>query len=55
MAKMQKIILGGSCFVFFADASKKSVTVWTKYLRTSERSYLGLQENALDYWILSYH
>ena len=49
MAKMQKIILGGSYFVFFADASKKSVIVRTKHLCTSERPYLGLQENALDY------
>ena len=29
-------------FVFSADASKKSVTVWTKYLRASEKTYLAL-------------
>ena len=37
----------GSFFVFSADASKKSVTVWTKYLRVSERSYLAFSENGL--------
>ena len=42
-------------FLFSADASKKSVTVWKKYLRVSERSYLALSENAMDYCILSYH
>ena len=41
--------------VFFADASKKSVAVWRKYLSASERSYLALLENAMDCWILSYH
>ena len=45
----------GSFFVFSADASKKSVTVWRKYLPASERSYLALSENAMDCWILSYH
>ena len=42
-------------FVFSADASQKSVIVWTKYLRASERTYLALSENAMDYWILSYY
>ena len=32
-------------FVFSADGSKKSVTVWKKYLCTTERSHLALQEN----------
>ena len=32
----------------FADDSKVSVTVWAKYLGPSERSYLGLSENAMD-------
>ena len=35
--------------------SKKLVTVWAKYLSTSERFYLALSENAMDYWLLSYH
>ena len=49
--KMSKI---AHFFVFSADASKKSVTVWTKYLRTSERSYLALSENAMDCLVLGY-
>ena len=49
--KMSKI---AHFFVFSADASKKSVTVWTKYLRTSERSYLALSENAMDCLVLSH-
>ena len=35
-------------FVFSGDARKNSATVLTKYLRASERSYLALQENAMD-------
>ena len=42
-----------SFFVFSADTSQNSVTVWTKYLLASERSYLALSENAVDCWILS--
>ena len=38
-----------SFFVFSADDSKKSVTVWVKYLSTSERSCLALFKNAMDY------
>ena len=49
--KMSKI---AHFLVFSADASKKSVTVWTKYLRTCERSYLALSENAMDCLVLSY-
>ena len=37
-----------SSFVFSADDSKVSVTVWAKYLGASERSYLVLSENAMD-------
>ena len=36
-----------SSFVFSADDSKVSVTVWAKYLGASERSYLVLSENAM--------
>ena len=42
-------------FCISADDSKKSVTVWSKCLSVSERSYLALLENAMDYWVLSYH
>ena len=48
-------VKNGLFFEFSAAASKKSVTVWTKYLRASERSDLALSENAMDCWILSYH
>ena len=47
-------VKNGSFFVFSTGDSKKSVTVWIKYLRTSEKSYLALSENAMDCWILSY-
>ena len=43
--KMSKRLI----FVFSADDSKTSVSVWA-----SERSYLALSENAMDYWVLSY-
>ena len=43
-------------FEFSANDSKKSVTIWTKaHLSPSERSYLALSENAMDYWVLRYH
>ena len=32
-------------FVFSADDSKKSVTVWAKYLSALEKSYCVLSEN----------
>ena len=32
------------------SAPKKSVIVWAKYLNASERSYLAVLENAMDYW-----
>ena len=50
--KMSKM---GHFFLFSTDASKKSDTVWRKYLLASERSYLVLSENAVDCWVLSYH
>ena len=41
--------------LFSADDSKKTVPVWRKYLSASERLYLALSENVIDYWILSIH
>ena len=41
--------------LFSADDSKKSVTIWAKYLSISKRFYLGLSENVMNYWILSIH
>ena len=34
---------------------KFSVTVWANNLTGFQRSYLALLENAMDYWVLSYH
>ena len=42
MSKMANI------FIFSTDARTKSVTVWRKYSRASERSYLALSENAME-------
>ena len=42
-----------SYFVFSADDSKTSVTLWAIYLKASEISYLAFSENTMDYWILS--
>ena len=42
-------------FAFSADGSKKSVTLWAKYLIAFERSNLVVPENAMDYWVMSYH
>ena len=37
-----------SSFAFSVDDRKVSLTVWAKYLGTSERSYLVLSENPMD-------
>ena len=50
-----KMIKNSSFSLFYADGSKKSVKVWTKYLSVSKRSYLALLENIMDYLVLSYH
>ena len=42
-------------FVFSADDSKKLSHRYGKMLSASERSYLFLLQNAMDYWVLSYH
>ena len=38
-----------------AKKKKKTVTVWAQCLSASERFHLFLLENAIDYWIMSYH
>ena len=40
---------------FFLITSSKTITVWTHYLSLSEKFYLALLENAIDYYSLSYH
>ena len=39
---------------FMLMAGMLMIKVWSKYLSGSEKFYLPLLENALDYWILSY-
>lgn len=34
---------------FLLNTAKKSVPVWARYFSASERSYLGLLENTMDY------
>ena len=50
-----KMSKNGSCYVLSAGYTKKSVSVWAKYLIASERSYLALSENTMDYVLRSYH
>lgn len=38
---------------FLLNTAKKSVPVWARYFSASERSYLGLLENTMDYEVLS--
>ena len=45
VTKMSKMT---NFFVFSPDASKISVTVWTKYLRASKKFYLTLSEDTID-------
>ena len=40
-------IRNDSFFVFSADDSKKSVTIWEKHLAAPERSFLFLSENGM--------
>ena len=42
-------VKNSSTFIISADGSKKSVTVWAKYLSTFEGSYLVFSENSMDY------
>ena len=44
-----------SFFVFTAEDGKKLGTFWAKYLSSSERSYLSLLNNAMNYCVLRYH
>ena len=42
-------------FLYFLLIIAKSVAVWRKYLRASERLYLALSEDAMGCCILSCH
>ena len=35
--------------------AKQFITAWAKYLSASEKIYLVLLENVMDYWVLKYH
>ena len=39
----------------FCSIQKKQDPVWVRYLNASERSYLALLQNTMDYGVLSYH
>ena len=50
------IVIEMAHFLYFLlMTAKKSVMVWAKYFSASERSYLAVLENAVDYCFLSYH
>ena len=40
---------------FLLNTEKKLDPVWARYLNASERSYLALLQNTMDYGVLSYH
>ena len=40
---------------FLLNTEKKTDPVWTRYLNASERSYLALLQNTMDYGVLTYH
>ena len=42
-------------YVLSAGYNKKPVPVWATFLSASERSYLALSENDMDYVLRSYH
>ena len=42
-------------FLYFLPMPAKTQSVWTKYLRAPEKSYLAFSESAMYCWILSYH
>ena len=44
------LILCNFCWI-----QKKTDPVWARYLNASERSYLALLQNTMDYGVLSYY
>ena len=41
--------------MYFLLNTEKTDQVWERYLNASERSYLALLQNTMDYGILTYH
>ena len=37
------------------EKNRPSLGKWVRYLNASERSYLALLQNTMDYGVLSYH
>ena len=41
--------------MYFLHNTQKTDPVWVRYLNASERSYLALLQNTMDYGVLSHH
>ena len=41
--------------MYFLLNTEKTYPVWERYLNASERSYLALLQNTMDYGVLNYH
>ena len=41
--------------MYFLLNTEKTDPVWERYLNASERSYLALLQNTMDYGVLTYH
>ena len=41
--------------MYFLLNTEKTDPVWGRYLNASERSYLALLQNTMDYGVLTYH
>ena len=50
-----KMSKNGLFYVLSPGYNKKPVPVWATFLSASERSYLALSENDMDYVLRSYH
>ena len=51
MSKMAHLMY----FLLNAEKNRASLGKWVRYLNVSERSYLVLLQNTMDYGVLSYH
>ena len=51
MSKMTHLMY----FLLNAEKNRPSLGKWVRYLNASERSYLAILQNILDYGFLSYH
>ena len=51
MSKMAHLMY----FLLNTEKNRPSLGKWVRYLNASERSYLALLQNTMDYGVLSYH